>query len=104
MTYLDPEQMEVSITDPALLDGYFFFCKTRDWSNEDEVRLVLGRKDGRKKVKFDPRWLTRIILGKEMSVGHRKQIREWAKQREPELTVVDAYYDPTHRAIKLREP
>jgi hypothetical protein len=47
--------------------------------------------------------LTRIILGKEMSEEHRKQIREWAKQREPELTFVDAYYDATHRAIKLRE-
>ncbi len=104
VTYLDTEQMEVSITDPALLDGYFFFCKTRDWSNEDEVRLVLGRKDGRKKVKFDPRWLIRIILGKQMSDEHRKQIRGWAKEREPELTVVDACYDPTHRAIKLREP
>ena len=104
VNYLDSDQMEISIADPALLNGHFFFCKTRDWSNEDEVRLVLGRNDGKKKVKIDPRWLTRIILGKEMSDEHREQIREWAKQREPELTVVDAYYDPTQRAIKLREP
>lgn len=104
VSYLDSDQMEVLITGLALRNGDFFFCKTRNWSNEDEVRLVLNHKDGRKKVKFDPRWLTRIILGKKMSDEHRKQIREWAKQREPELTVVDAYYDPTQRAIKLREP
>ena len=104
VNYLDSDQMEISIADRALLNGHFFFCTTRNWSNEDEVRLFFGRNDGRKKVKFDPRWLTRIILGKKMSDEHRKQIREWAKQREPELTVVDAYYDPTQRAIKLRKP
>ena len=104
VNYLDSDQMEISIADRALLNGHFFFCTTRNWSNEDEVRLFFGRNDGRKKVKFDPRWVTRIILGKEMSDEHRKQIREWAKQRDPELTVVDAYYDPTQRAIKLRKP
>ena len=104
VSYLDSDGMEVLITDPAVLNGHFFFCKTCNWSNEDEVRLVLNRKDGRKKVKIDPRWLTRIILGKQMSDDDRKQILEWAKQRDPELTVVDAYYDPTQRAIKLRKP
>lgn len=104
VSYLDSDQMEIPITDPALLKGYFLFCKTSNWSDKDEVRLVLSRKDGRSKVRLnDPRWLTRIILGKEMSADHRKQIREWAKQREPELTAVDAYYDATLRGIKIRE-
>jgi len=103
VNYLDSDQMEISITDPALRGGYFLFCKTRNWSNEDEVRLVLARNDGRSKVKFKPQWLTRIILGKEMSEEHRKQIREWAKQREPELTVVAAYYDAIQRTIRISE-
>ena len=103
VNYLDSDQMEISITDPALRGGYFLFCKTRNWSNEDEVRLVLARNDGRSKVKFNPRWLTRIILGKDMSEDHKKQIREWAKQREPELTIVTAYYDAAQRAIRIRE-
>ena len=103
VSYLDSDKMEISITDPALLGGYFLFCKTRNWSNEDEVRLVLARNDGRTKVRFNPYWLTRIILGKEMSEVDKEQIREWAKQRDPELTVADAYYDAALRAIKLRE-
>jgi hypothetical protein len=65
VSYLDSDQMEISIDDPALRHGYFLFCKTRDWSNEDEVRLVLARNDGRSKVRFTPSSLTRIILGKE---------------------------------------
>ena len=103
VSYLDSDQMEISITDPSLRGGYFLFCKTSNWSNEDEVRLVLARNDGRSKVKFNPRWLTRIILGKDMSEDHKKQIREWAKQREPELTIVTAYYDAAQRAIRIRE-
>jgi hypothetical protein len=103
VSYLDSDRMEISIKDPALRGGYFLFCKTRNWSNEDEVRLVLPRNDGRSKVKFNPRWLTRIILGKDMSEDHKQQIREWAKQRKPELTVVTAYYDATKRAIRIKE-
>lgn len=103
VTYLRPDQMEISISDPALTQGYFLFCKTTNWSNEEEVRLVLSRNDGRSKVRFDPNWLTRIILGKNMSEDHKNHIREWATQRRPELTVVNAYYDPVERTIKLRE-
>jgi len=31
-------------------------------------------------------------------------IREWAKERQPELTVVEAYYDGLHQALRLRTP
>jgi hypothetical protein len=102
VVYLDPEQMEILITDPGIKNGDFFFCKTRDWSNEEEVRLVLPRDKG-SKVKIDPRWFTRLILGKDMSEAHQKSIQEWAKQRQPELAVVSAYYDPVHRAIRLAQ-
>jgi hypothetical protein len=70
--------------------------------SENEVRLMLSRKDGRSKIPFNPIWLSRIILGKKMAPEDREQIREWAKQRDPELTVVDAYRDATYRKIRLR--
>ena len=101
VSYLNPAEMEILITDPSIKNGDFFFCKTRDWSNEEEVRLVLPRDKGGK-VKIDPRWLTRLILGKDMSEADQKSIREWAKQRQPELDVVSAYYDPVNRAIRLK--
>ena len=103
VNYLDLKDMEISLTDPSLLSGHFLFCKTRDWSCEDEVRLVLPRKHGRIKVKFDPSWLARIILGKAMSDENKNNIRLRAKERKPELAVATTYYDATQRAIKLRD-
>lgn len=103
VTYLDLKDMEISVTDPALLNGYFLFCKTRDWSCEEEVRLVLSLNDPRIKVGFDPAWLTRIILGKAMSEENKKIIHLWAKERKPELAVAITYYDATQRAIKVRD-
>lgn len=104
VAYLEPRDMEISIDDPLLRLGYFFFCKTTDWSNEDEVRLVQSRLDPHNKVKLkDPNWLTRIITGKDMKPEHERQIREWATQREPQLTVVNAYYDAVTRSIKIRD-
>jgi hypothetical protein len=102
VNYLDLEDMEIPVTGPSLLSGHFLFCKSREWSCEEEVRLVLSRKDGRIKVKFDPAWLTRIILGKAMSDKNKNTIRLWAKERNPELAVATTYYDATQRAIRLR--
>jgi len=87
----------LDVTDP---DPYFFFCKRQEWSNEEEVRILLLR-GSNPIVKIDPRWLTRLILGKDMSEADRKLIREWAKQREPELAVVNAYYDELHQVLRL---
>jgi hypothetical protein len=66
-----------------------FFCKRKDWSNEEEVRLVLPRSKG-SKVKIAPDWLTRVILGKDMTDSNRKLVREWASQRKLTLAVADA--------------
>jgi len=77
--------------------------ESREWSCEDEVRLVLPRKDGRIKVKFDPAWLTRIILAKATSEENKNTIRLWAKERKPKLAVATTYYDATQRAIRLRD-
>jgi hypothetical protein len=103
VTYLELKDMEIPITDPSISQGHFLFCKTREWSCEEEVRLVLSRVDGRSKIPINPAWLTRIILGKAMSEEDKSKIRSWAKERQPELTVVTTYYDPTQRAIRLRE-
>jgi hypothetical protein len=70
---------------------------------KNEVRLVLPRGKGSTVKMNDPRWLTRLILGKDMSGEHKKSIREWANQREPKLPVVNAYWDQVERAITLRE-
>lgn len=43
VNYLDLKDMEISVTDPSLLSGHFLFCKSREWSCEEEVRLVLSR-------------------------------------------------------------
>jgi hypothetical protein len=103
VNYLDLKDMEIAITDPSLFSGYFLFCKSREWSCEEEVRLVLSRNDRRIKVKFDPVWLTRIILGKAMSEENKNTIRLWAKERKPELAVATTYYDASQRAIRLRD-
>lgn len=101
--YLDLKDMEISITSPNVLKGHFLFCKTREWSCEEEVRLVLPSSDGRSKVPLHPVWWTRIILGKAMSEENKNLIRRWAKERQPELTVATTYYDVVHRAIRLRD-
>jgi hypothetical protein len=103
VNYLDLEDMEIPITDPDLRNGNFLFCKTREWRCENEVRLVLPRKDGRSKIPFNPIWLTRIILGKAMTLENQITIRLWARERKPELSVVNTYYDATQRAIRLHE-
>ena len=78
--------------------GYWFFFKSQEWSNEEEVRLVQPR-GFKSTVSYNPKWLTRLILGKDMSPEHQALLREWAKQREPELLVVNAYYDDVDQVI-----
>ena len=99
--YGDATEMDVQNREHR--SGYWFFCKRREWSNEEEVRLVLPRGKGIK-VKIEPQCLTRVILGKSMADAHRKTIRKWARVRQPELTVVEAYYDALHQALRLRMP
>jgi hypothetical protein len=76
--------------------------KRPEWSNEEEVRLIRTRGAG-PQVKIEPQWLTRIILGKNMSQENRQQIRIWAKLRDPKLLVVSAYFDELHQEIRLKE-
>jgi hypothetical protein len=82
-------------------NSLFFFYKSQDWSNEDEVRLLLIR-GSNPVVTIEPHWLTRLILGEKMSESHQQIIREWAARREPQLSVVSAYYDELHQVLRLR--
>lgn len=80
----------------------FLVSKRPEWSNEEEVRLISARGTG-PLVKIEPQWLTRIILGRNMSPENQKQIHEWAKKRDPQLVVVNAHFDELHQEIRLKE-
>jgi hypothetical protein len=95
------DSIQMDVTNPDHRRGYWFYCKRQDWSNEEEVRLVL-RRGQESKVKIEPKWLSRIVLGWHMSKEHETAIREWAKQRTPELAVARAHYDEVDQAIKLK--
>jgi hypothetical protein len=95
------ETIPMDVSNPEYPKNYFFYCKRQEWSNEEEIRLI-GLPTTPAIVKIDPRWLTRIILGKDMSPDHEKQIREWAKQRQPELTIDHAYFDELDLELRLR--
>jgi hypothetical protein len=95
------EAVKIDVTIRAQLNGFWFFCKRPEWSNEEEVRLVLARGQG-SKVKIDPRWLTRLILGRSISERNEQVIRAWARERSPELPVVKALYDSVEQTIKLK--
>ena len=96
------ETVQMDVTNPKHRSGYWFYCKRQEWSNEEEVRLVAIRGQS-PKVKIDPHWLNRIILGWQMSAENQQTIREWAKQRVPELIVANAYYDEADQTIKLTD-
>lgn len=96
--YEDSLQMDVN--NPTHTNGFWFFCKRPEWSNEEEVRLVLPRGMG-SKVKLEPGWVKRLILGKDISEHNEEVIRAWARQRIPELPVVKARYDAVDQTIIL---
>jgi len=94
------EYQPFDLNDPENRDALFLVCKRPDWSNEEEVRLILPSGKG-STVKIDPQWLTRIILGMKMSAESEVKIREWAVERDPKLTVVRAHLDTLHQRISL---
>ncbi len=92
--------LAMDVNNPDHMNGYWFFYKRPEWSNEEEVRLVLPRNKG-SKVKIDPRWLKRLILGRSVSEQNERVIRAWARERAPELAVVKARYDSVEQTIEL---
>jgi hypothetical protein len=96
------EYQPFNLNDPENRNALFLVCKRPDWSNEEEVRLILPSGKG-SIVKIDPRWLARIILGMKMSAKNEAKIREWAAEREPRLIVVRAYLDELNQQIRLEQ-
>ena len=95
------ENLPINITDPADREPYFLFCKRPDWSNEEEVRILLRPLGCDPIVVIEPHWLKRIILGKDMPEDHCRTICEWAAQRGPELAVMHARYDELYQELTL---
>ena len=90
------------VLDSESRSASFLVYKRPEWHNEEEVRLIRARGSS-PYVRIEPQWLTRIILGRNMSAGNQSQIIKWAKERQPELAVVHAYLDELHQEIRLRD-
>lgn len=87
-------------TDPDQINAYFLFEKTLDWQTEEEVRLVTPR--GAKSImNFDPKLLTKLIIGQHMSDANIKTIQKWANLRSPRLPLVRAEYDTIEHKLKF---
>jgi hypothetical protein len=95
------EYTPFDLNDQVNRNALFLTYKRRDWSNEEEVRLILPRNKGTTVRLQEPRWLARIILGMKMSPENERQIREWAKERRPELAVARAYLDRVRQELRL---
>jgi hypothetical protein len=93
--------LEMDISNREHLNGYWFFCKAQEWSNEEEIRVLVARRS-HSVLTIDPSWLTRVILGWKMPQVERDQIREWARYRSPELTVVEASFDELDQVIRTK--
>jgi hypothetical protein len=91
----------MDVTDQEQRKSYFLYCKRPEWSDEEEVRVVVLRGGG-SSVKIEPRCLTRVILGMKICGTNEKSIREYARQRSPELVVVKAYFDELDQTLRLR--
>lgn len=94
------DTVDLDISQEDQIGSWFFFCKTNDWSNEEEVRIH-GSRNNPHEVNIDPRVLTSIILGYRMPEADRSLIRQWSKQRKPELTVRTASWNEYERKLKI---
>jgi hypothetical protein len=91
--YVDHAVLDV--TDPEQITAFILFRKTRKWSDEEEVRIVLFPRGRPAVVPFAPDLLRRIILGRNMSAENRAAIRSWASARYPELRVSEEAIEST---------
>jgi len=83
-------EISLGITDPDI-GPEFFFYKTRAWLREEEVRMI-NRLNSPAIMALDPRFLTRIIIGKNITPAHEALVRAVADQRELHLPVVSQRY------------
>lgn len=91
----------VDITDQAQVNANFFYYKSKDWRNEEEIRILAPR-SSQAIIRFDPHLLTRIILGKNMSEHHRTIIQGLAQQHSHKFVVVNAEFDELQQRLTIR--
>ena len=94
--YVDVVSTDISNDAEA---GQFYFQKNRDWSTEEEIRLVRPR-TAPPVMRFDPALLTRVIIGKDMLPAHRAEIVRWARARDPNLILMRAEYDAREQILR----
>jgi hypothetical protein len=81
------DDVALDITGPERFEPYFLFYKTKSWINEEEIRMI-GLQGSGSRVAFDPRRLTRIILGRGMKRTDVATIDGWARLRRIPLGIV----------------
>ncbi len=91
----------MNMMDPNDREGHYLFYKSSDWSNEEEVRILLHPVEHDPIVRFDLHLLRSIILGKDMTKSNKAAILEWAQQRNLPLDVASATYDELQQAIRV---
>lgn len=96
------EAPEFDISDDDQRSSWFLFYKRIDYRSEEEVRMHVPRMFSGGLVPFDPQHLTRLILGRHMPEADRALIREWGKQRTPEVKVATAFWDSDAQDIRIR--
>jgi hypothetical protein len=94
------DTIEMDISNPEHHSSWSLYCKRQEYSFEEEVRVVVPRIFSQV-VPFEPTQLTRIILGHSISEAHQNEILEIAKQRDPQLDVVVASWDPYKQDFKF---
>jgi Protein of unknown function (DUF2971) len=75
------------------IDGTHMFRKDEEWAFENEVRAIITYPNIGPSLQFDPRFLTRIILGKSATEETTEGVRDTVKKREAPLAIWRAFYD-----------
>jgi hypothetical protein len=81
------DDIALDITGPERSEPYFLFYKTKLWKNEEEVRMMT-QQGSESRQSFDPRRLTRVILGRDIDRTHAATICGWVERRELPLNVL----------------
>ncbi len=78
-----------------------FFTKHRDWSNEEEVRMLIPRRWGGPSFPFSPVFIDRVILGKDMPGERADLIRGWGRERQPPVAVVSTRWETSEAKLVI---
>ena len=99
VNYTD-EEITMDFTDLSSVTGIFFFYKSTEWSNEEEVRIVTPSSI-QPPITFVPALLTRIILGYRITEDNKSQIIEWTGKRTIPLLITQLHYNSYEHKLEL---